>query len=143
MRRTWSASSTRSTIVLDASAIVAAMLTQRAASRLEAEVGEARPCAPEVVDVEVLSSLRRLVRRGELPEDVAGRLLLSHSRSTVQRVPHATLLPVAWTLRKNLTASDATYVALARSVGARLITSDARLAGAPGLGIPVTVLPTG
>jgi predicted nucleic acid-binding protein len=143
MRQTSPARSSTSIVVVDASAIVAAMLTQRAASRLEAEVGEARPCAPEVVDVEVLSSLRRLVRRGELPEGVAGRLVLSHSRSILRRIPHAALLPVAWTLRKNLTASDATYVALAQSVGARLITSDARLAGAPGLGVAVTVLPTG
>jgi predicted nucleic acid-binding protein len=129
-------------VVLDASAIVAALLTERAASRLEAEVGEARPYAPEIVDVEVLSSLRRLVRRGQVPEGVAGRLVLSHSRSAIKRVRHATLLPLAWTLRDNLTASDATYVALALLLGTRLITCDARLAGAPGLGVAVTVLPT-
>jgi predicted nucleic acid-binding protein len=129
-------------VVLDASAIVAALLTERAASRLEAEVGEARPYAPEIVDVEVLSSLRRLVRRGQMPEGVAGRLVLSHSRSAIKRVRHATLLPLAWTLRDNLTASDATYVALALLLGTRLITCDARLAGAPGLGVAVTVLPT-
>jgi predicted nucleic acid-binding protein len=129
-------------VVLDASAIVAALLTERAASRLEAEVGEARPYAPEIVDVEVLSSLRRLVRRGQVPEGVAGRLVLSHSRSAIKRVRHATLLPLAWTLRDNLTASDATYVALALLLGTRLITCDARLAGEPGLGIAVTVLPT-
>jgi predicted nucleic acid-binding protein len=129
-------------VVLDASAIVAALLTERAASRLEAEVGEARPYAPEIVDVEVLSSLRRLVRRGQVPEGVAGRLVLSHSRSAVKRVRHAALLPLAWTLRENLTASDATYVALALLLGTRLITCDARLAGAPGLGVAVTVLPT-
>jgi predicted nucleic acid-binding protein len=139
MRRSWSA---RSTVVVDASAIVSAMVTQRAADRLEAEVGEARAFVPEVADVEVLSALRRLVLRGELPEGVAERFLLSHSRSAIRRVRHATLLPAAWTLRRNLTASDSTYVALARSLGARLITCDARLAGAPGLGIAVTVLPS-
>jgi predicted nucleic acid-binding protein len=119
------------------------MLTQRAASRLEAEVGEARPYAPEIVDVEVMSALRRRARQGRLPEAVAKRLVIAQSRSTIRRVRHALLLPAAWELRHNVTASDALYVALAQAFGARLITSDARLAGAPGLGIAVTVLPTG
>lgn len=48
------------------------------------------------------------------------------------RHPHEDLLPRVWQLRDNLTAYDAAYVALAESIGAPLLTSDARLAAAPG-----------
>jgi predicted nucleic acid-binding protein len=37
-----------------------------------------------------------------------------------------------WELRDNLTAYDATYVALAEALGYELLTADARLANAPG-----------
>jgi predicted nucleic acid-binding protein len=43
-------------------------------------------------------------------------------------------------LRDNVTAYDAAYVALAEALGASLVTSDARLAGAPGLRCAVDVL---
>jgi predicted nucleic acid-binding protein len=42
-----------------------------------------------------------------------------------------------WELRDNLTAYDATFVALAEFLGAPLITCDARLARAPGHGASV------
>jgi predicted nucleic acid-binding protein len=46
-----------------------------------------------------------------------------------------------WELRENLTAYDATYVALAESIGASaLLTTDARLAAAPGLRCVVRVV---
>ncbi|MBA2239982.1 MAG: PIN domain-containing protein [Solirubrobacterales bacterium] len=46
-----------------------------------------------------------------------------------------------WQLRENLSAYDATYVALAEALGCPLITADARLSRAPGLRCPVTVVP--
>jgi len=48
------------------------------------------------------------------------------------RYPHDFLLPRVWELRKNLTAYDAVYVALAEVLDAPLITTDARLASSPG-----------
>lgn len=42
------------------------------------------------------------------------------------------LLARVWELRDNLTAYDATYVALAEALGCGLVTADARLAHAPG-----------
>lgn len=41
-------------------------------------------------------------------------------------------LPRVWELRHNLTAYDALYVALAESLGAELVTCDARMAQASG-----------
>jgi predicted nucleic acid-binding protein len=52
------------------------------------------------------------------------------------------LLPRAWGLRDNLTPYDAVYVALAEVLEATLVTTDARLARAPGLRAEVDVVPT-
>jgi predicted nucleic acid-binding protein len=46
----------------------------------------------------------------------------------LQRYPHDFLLPCIWDLRNNLTARDATYVALAEALNAPLLTRDRRLA---------------
>lgn len=46
-----------------------------------------------------------------------------------------------WELRHNLSAYDATYVALAEATGATaLLTTDSRLLGAPGITCPIEVL---
>jgi predicted nucleic acid-binding protein len=46
-----------------------------------------------------------------------------------------------WEAREQLSAYDAAYVALAEALDASLLTADARLARAPGLRCPVTVVP--
>ena len=51
------------------------------------------------------------------------------------------LLPRVWALRENLTAYDATYVALAEALGCTLVTADARIAQAPGTSCLVSVVP--
>jgi predicted nucleic acid-binding protein len=50
-----------------------------------------------------------------------------------------TLTARVWELRHDLTASDAAYVALAERLALPLMTSDARLARAPGLRCDVIV----
>jgi predicted nucleic acid-binding protein len=56
------------------------------------------------------------------------------------RVPIAGLLDRIWELREELTASDATYVAVAEALEAPLLTADARLAQAPGPTCTITVV---
>jgi predicted nucleic acid-binding protein len=51
------------------------------------------------------------------------------------------LLARMWELRDNLSAYDASYVALAEALRCRLVTADARIAGAPGVRCAVTVVP--
>ena len=57
---------------------------------------------------------------------------LLHEMKAV-RYPHASLAARIWELRENLTAYDAGYVALAEVLNAPLLTTDLRLAQAPGV----------
>ena len=58
------------------------------------------------------------------------------------RHPVHALLPRIWALRDDISAYDAAYVALAEALGCALLTADSRLARAPGVTCPVTVVPT-
>ena len=129
-------------MVLDSSAIIEALVKPEVAVRLASAIGDAVAIAPEVVDVEVLSGLRRGVGRGHPTERGARVAIERFLASPLERLPHRAFLRDAWKLRHNVTAADALYVAVARAFQATLITTDARLAGAPGLGVPVTVLPS-
>jgi predicted nucleic acid-binding protein len=63
--------------------------------------------------------------RGQTSIDLLGRL-------PITRYGHDALLERIWSLRHNLTAYDAAYVALAEALGATLVTQDEPLAAAPG-----------
>ena len=91
--------------------------------------------APELLDVEVLSVLRRAVLRRELTEDRALQAVEDLFEWPIDRIPHRTLLRAAWQHRNNVSAYDSFYVAAARLSDAPLITADGPLARAPLLGI--------
>jgi predicted nucleic acid-binding protein len=55
-------------------------------------------------------------------------------------VPVLGLLERIWELRDDLSAYDATYVAVAEAIGAPLLTADARIVRAPGPTCPITVV---
>jgi predicted nucleic acid-binding protein len=54
------------------------------------------------------------------------------SQLPIERYPHTTLADRIWGLRGNLTSWDAAYVALSEALEIPLITSDNKLAKAPG-----------
>lgn len=85
---------------------------------------------PELHGVEVLSALRRLVLRGTLSAARAEQALADCRDLAWTRHPHTPLLHRAFELRDNFSAYDAVYVALAEGLGARLATTDAKLAEA-------------
>ena len=88
---------------------------------------------PHLFDIEVLHVLRRHSLGGNLSE-ARGRLVLERlSNTKLVRYPHTSFVGRIWELRNNLSAYDATYVALAEALDAPLITRDARLARAPGI----------
>ena len=107
--------------VIDASAYEAASPLLGAAERLY---------APELVDVEVASIVRKLVLRRIRTSDDATEEFHSWLRNDVRRVSHRSYATTMWDLRDNITSYDATYVALAMEMGAPLVTGDRRLASA-------------
>lgn len=125
-------------IVVDASAVVPALLNDGEA---RSYMGAGSLVAPHLVDAEVMQALRRLVARGLLSETDAGQAVRHWGRLGLTRLPVDGLISRIWSLRHNLSAYDASYVALAEALRCPLLTADARLAGAPGPSCPITVVP--
>jgi predicted nucleic acid-binding protein len=96
--------------------------------------------APHLVDLEVLSVLRRQAGAELLDARRAGLALQDLLSLPVTRYPHLPFAPRVWELRTNLTPYDAAYVALAESLGCVLVTADARLARAPGIRCGVEIV---
>lgn len=124
-------------IVVDASVAVLGLLSAGESRRVLAEEAVA---VPHLIDPEVAHALRRSVLAGEVGAHDAATALAQWSRLGVRRFAALSHLPRVWQLRDNLTAYDATYVALAEALECDLVTADARLAGAPGPKCPITVL---
>ena len=125
-------------IVLDASAALTALLTDGPARRA---IGSESLHAPHLIDPEVTNGLRRRVAAGDLTDDLAWEVLDIWRRLAVTRHPVNGLIERMWDLRDNVSSNDASYVALAEALGCGLLTADARLARAPGVRCPVTVVP--
>ena len=130
-------------LVIDASAAVEYLLKTPAGLTVGDAIAGASLVAPEMMDAEVLSALRRLVALGQIEEGRAQMALDVLVRWPVRRISHRSLVPLAWQLHRNVSAYDALYVAVARTRGFPLITVDGRLARAPGLGIIVQTVRTG
>lgn len=96
--------------------------------------------APHLIDAEVLAVIQRERRIGNLDETAASQAVDDLRSWPGERWSHQLLLDRAWTLRENLRAYDALYVALAEALGATLITLDRRLAAAPGPECEIEVL---
>lgn len=124
-------------IVVDASAAVLGLLNDGDARSALAE--EAVVC-PHLADSEVAHALRSRVLRGATEASAAQQLLQVWSRLGLQRVGVSGLLDRIWQLRDNLSAYDATYVAVAEALEVSLVTADARLARAPGPRCTITVV---
>lgn len=122
-------------IVLDASAALAWLL---GSGSVAASIGRRIESpgenlhAPHLFNVEVLHALRRHALRGSLSSRRSDEVLEDLSDINISLYPHAPLTGRIWELRENLTAYDAAYVALAEALDAPLITTDGRLARAPG-----------
>ncbi len=121
-------------IVVDASALLEALLRTPAAEAVEARLfapGQSLH-APHLIDVEVAQVVRRYAAAADVVPVRVGEVLQDLADLPLRRWPHDLLLQRAWELRANLTMYDAVYVALAEALDAPLVTRDARLAGAAG-----------
>jgi predicted nucleic acid-binding protein len=86
--------------------------------------------APALLDVEVGSGLVRLLARGLVEVERATQILEDLRDLRIARHGHLSLVPRAIALRENFSVYDGVYVALAESLGATLVTADAKLARA-------------
>ncbi|MGB7685442.1 MAG: type II toxin-antitoxin system VapC family toxin [Solirubrobacterales bacterium] len=128
-------------IVVDASVIAEALLTDDDdGDRLRERLRGERLVAPELIDVEVVSTLRRAARAGRLDARRSTQALADLASLPLQRVPHLPLLGRVWELRDNLSAYDACYVALAEALDTMLLTADGRMQRATGVRCEVTLL---
>ena len=125
-------------IVVDASAAVSALLY---AGLAREALAEGQGHAPHLIDPEVANALRRGVASSRISAGDAWSALDRWRRLGVSRYAVVELFERVWELRENLSAYDASYVALAETLGCALFTADVRLARAPGLRCPVTVVP--
>ena len=123
--------------VVDAGVIVELVASNLYPVRL----GDEELAVPHLIDSEVTNVLRRLVRRQILTERQGASALDGFTLLALTRYPADWLRPRMWALRHNLSAYDATYVALAEMTGATaLLTTDTRLAAAPGVNCPIELL---
>jgi predicted nucleic acid-binding protein len=121
------------TVVVDASTLVAYLIDGGPEGQWAEQVlARGDLVGPHLLHIEVADVLRRLEARGEIGPETAS---LSHEdllALTIDLVPYAGIAGRTWQLRGNVSAYDATYVAIAEELGAPLATLDRRLAAAPG-----------
>lgn len=128
-------------IVVDASVLAPALADggpdgDEARSRLRGEVLN----APELIDLEVASVLRRSAASRALDVRRADMALQDLIDMPLRRASHRFLVRRCWELRHTVTSYDAAYVALAEALGVVLVTADVRLSRASGITCEVEVL---
>ena len=110
------------------------------ASCLYEVVADTEHAAPSVVDVEVVSVIRRDHLLGRLDRTAAAQAVADLRDWPGERFAHHHLLDRVWELRGAIRAWDGFYVALAEVLQATLVTADARLAAAAGPRCRIEVL---
>lgn len=128
-------------LVVDASVLAVALGDDgnhgaAARQRLKGEV----LFAPELIDLEVLSVLRRSVATATMTAQRGEEAVADLIDLPIRRASHRPLLLRCWELRHNFSCYDACYVALAETLGVPLVTADARLARSPGLRCAIELL---
>ncbi len=127
--------------VLDASAVLELVLGTRSGMEILQRTADPRISlhCPELVDLEVLNTLRRYELADITPPDRVAHAIDNLSDLDLRRHRHGPILPRIWSWRYNVTPYDAAYVTLAEVLDAPLLTTDARLARAVNLSVPVEV----
>jgi len=130
-------------LVVDASALFEVVAdtpgSESVRRRLAADPDHA---APHVIDVEVFGIIRREHLLGRLDRTAAAQAVADLREWPGERYGHRALLDRAWELRATIRGGDAAYVALAEVLDATLLTTDSRLAAAPGPTCPIEVMRT-
>jgi predicted nucleic acid-binding protein len=96
--------------------------------------------APDLINVETTAVLRKRWVAGDLSDQRFSEAIGDLEDLDLTRYPTLSLVRRAFELRSNVTAYDATYVALAEELDCTLVTADRRLAAAPMVTCPIEVL---
>jgi predicted nucleic acid-binding protein len=116
-------------IVLDASVIVELLTNGAMADAIREDLAghDGSFLVPYLIDIEVLSALRRLVVDRRIDAHRSEEFLAGLATLPVERCAHTPLIGRIWELRHNFTAYDATYIALAEATSSALYTCDQKL----------------
>ncbi len=119
-------------IVVDASALIDYLMRVGGSERVQdiVQSDDSDLHIPDLCDVEVVAGVRRATVHHRLDVERATALLADYIQLPVRRHAHRHLVRRIFDLRNTFTAYDATYIALAEALDARLLTEDARLAKA-------------
>jgi predicted nucleic acid-binding protein len=119
-------------VVVDTSAAITALVTEdRVPGLVERLASDGDLHAPHLIDTEVLHALRRMILGDSISPERAADARSDFAELALIRYPHEPLSDRVWDLRANLSAYDATFVALAEALAVPLVTCDARLASSP------------
>ncbi len=113
--------------VVDASAVAELLVSREGGRRVARAVVDHELFAPQLLVPEVISTLRGWVLGRRLDPGRAVGALDDFRALDITLMPMMPLIDDVWRLRDNITAYDAMYAALARSLGVPLLTLDARL----------------
>lgn len=120
-------------IVVDCAAVVDALTGLGGTEGLRACLAGEELHAPALLDFEFVSALRGLTRKHAITAARAQDALTDFADLPIRRwQAEDALRRRAFSLRENLTAYDAAYVALAEALECPLVTRDARLARSSG-----------
>lgn len=128
-------------IVIDASVLANVVgddgATGTAARARLATAGEAS--VPDLADVETVAVLRKRWLAGTMTARRFKAAIDDLADLPMERYPTGPLMGRAYELRANVTAYDASYIALAEVLACPLVTGDARLSRAPGVRCSIEV----
>ena len=121
-------------IVLDASAVFEMIIGKDNSALVFQSIADSSEliCAPEIIDLEVIQALRRHINLKWLTPVESENIFGIFTALPLMRMSHQPLTTRIWELKSNMTAYDASYVALAEQLDAPLWTFDGKYTRTPG-----------
>jgi len=121
-------------IVVDASATVEYLTEAGEVGEWARETIEREPevAAPHIVDVEVLSAIRKKLFRKDVTRVQAEEAIIDFGDLALVRYPVTDFIDRIWELRSILTPYDGAYIALSEALEVGFVTTDSRLARSRG-----------
>jgi predicted nucleic acid-binding protein len=128
-------------IVVDASLVVHFLLRSEQESRINQLMADADAVsAPVILDLEVTNTIRRHLLLKQISLESAERAIAGLMMLSIDRCPVAEYIGRIWQLRHNLTAYDASYIALAEALQAPFYTRDTKFTAATGTSAKIILI---